>query len=1077
MKRILTSLLVTSCLAGFLGAGCSKESKTAGHLQRAEARFEAGDYDRAEIEYLNVLRLDRTNQVALRQLGIMAFEQGRLIRAYALLNDARGANPEDVDVRLKLATIMLAGGQTKEAREEALWLVARQPTNEQALLLLVDSSIATNHVRDTAQQLARLRSTGGNVAGVHLAQGALDLRQRDLAAAGNSLRQALALDPQSRAAHSLLGNLALLRNDGSNALAAFTAAAEDAPWRSPYRLRLADYHANIGETETARTLLEAIRKKAPDHLPALLRLASLDFAERRYAECESNLRMLLLREPAHLDALFLQVRLHLAQNQPDKALLVLDRAQKAFPRLPQVYYQMAVARLAQNDLPGAVQSLNEALALAPDLTEATLLLAELDLRRGNPGAAVTSLSRLVTRRPDLTEARLLLASAHRAARQPEAALKIYDDLSRRFPTNPQPAFLRGLVLGQQGNNAEARRSFEQALQFSPRFTAALEQLVNLDLTERRFAAAEQRVQQEIARDPTNASPHLLLARVYLTQTNLAAAESTLLKARELNPASAAVNALLARVYVLGNKHPAALQQLNEIVARNTNDLTSWLQIAMLHSSASNHLAARDAYEKLLQVNPRYGPALNNLAYLYSEHLGDLQRAYELGSRARESLPNDPFTADTFGWILYQRGDYPRALALIQECVRQMPQQPEVLFHLGMTHYMMGEEAAARLALQNAVQLGEPDAAWRPQATARLRILEIDAATASATAIQELEQFAKSKPGDPILLSRLAAVAERNGDWKRAAEGYEKALQSNTNLVPVMVKLAQLYANQLRSPQQAFALARRARSLEPNDPRIAHTLGRLALDSAQSAADFQWAYGLLQEGARGQPDNPDAQWDFARAAYALGQVDTAQTTAQRVLALQPAASLAATVREFAEWIVLPSRPQEIAAAASRIATRLQQRPDDVPALLANARLLEQQGDFKGAREAYERVFQRYPLFTPAHKPLALLLSDRLNEPAAAHEQATKARTAFPNDPEVARLLGRLSYQRGEFSRAAQLLLESAASFPSDGELFHQLGIAQFRMKQRESKATLTKALALAPDSPLAPESRRLLSELK
>jgi tetratricopeptide (TPR) repeat protein len=502
-----------------------------------------------------------------------------------------------------------------------------------------------------------------------------------------------------------------------------------------------------------------------------------------------------------------------------------------------------------------------------------------------------------------------------------------------------------------------------------------------------------------------------------------------------------------------------------------------LQIAMLHSSASNHLAARDAYEKILQINPRHGPALNNLAYLYSEQLGNRERAYELGSKARELMSNDPFTADTFGWILYHRGDYPRALALIQECVRQMPQQPEVLFHLGMTHYMMGEETAARLALQNAVQLGEPDAIWRPQAAERLRILEIDAATANPAAVQELEQLAKSKPGDPILLSRLAAVAERNGDWERAAKGYEKALQSNTNLVPVMVKLAQLYATQLRNPQQAFTLARRARSLEPNDPRIAHTLGRLALDAAQTAADFQWAYGLLQEGARGQPDNPDAQWDFARAAYALGQVDTAQTTAQRVLALQPAASLAATVREFAEWIVLPSRPQEITAAASRITTRLQQRPDDVPALLANARLLEQQGNFKGAREAYERVFQRYPLFTPAHKPLALLLSDRLNEQAAAYEQATKARTAFPNDPEVARLLGRLAYQRGEFSRAAQLLLECAPAFPADGELFHLLGIAQFRMKQKESKATLTKALSLAPDSPLAPEARRLLAELK
>ena len=94
MNRILASVLVTLCLSGFLTVGCSQASKKARHLQRAEAQFEAGDFDRAEIEYMHVLRLDRTNQVALRQLGFMAFEQGRVIRAYALLNDARRADPD-----------------------------------------------------------------------------------------------------------------------------------------------------------------------------------------------------------------------------------------------------------------------------------------------------------------------------------------------------------------------------------------------------------------------------------------------------------------------------------------------------------------------------------------------------------------------------------------------------------------------------------------------------------------------------------------------------------------------------------------------------------------------------------------------------------------------------------------------------------------------------------------------------------------------------------------------------------------------------------------------------------------------
>jgi predicted Zn-dependent protease len=116
-------------------------------------------------------------------------------------------------------------------------------------------------------------------------------------------------------------------------------------------------------------------------------------------------------------------------------------------------------------------------------------------------------------------------------------------------------------------------------------------------------------------------------------------------------------------------------------------------------------------------------------------------------------------------------------------------------------------------------------------------------------------------------------------------------------------------------------------------------------------------------------------------------------------------------------------------------------------------------------------------TPAHKPLALLLNDHLNEPGRAYDHASQARAAFPNDPEIARLLGQLSYQRGEFSRAAQLLQESARAFPEDGEQYYYLGMAQFRTKQSESKASLTRALALAPNSGLAPEARKVLEELK
>src|SRR5205823_659158 len=111
--------------------------------------------------------------------------------------------------------------------------------------------------------------------------------------------------------------------------------------------------------------------------------------------------------------------------------------------------------------------------------------------------------------------------------------------------------------------------------------------------------------------------------------------------------------------------------------------------------------ARDYYEKLLALRPDFVPALNNLAYLYAERLNQLDKAFDLAQKAHDVAPAEATVADTLGWILYRKGDYQRALALLEEAGQKMADNPEVQFHLGMASSMMGHEGAARSALEKA----------------------------------------------------------------------------------------------------------------------------------------------------------------------------------------------------------------------------------------------------------------------------------------------------------------------------------------------------------------------------------------
>jgi Flp pilus assembly protein TadD len=96
----------------------------------------------------------------------------------------------------------------------------------------------------------------------------------------------------------------------------------------------------------------------------------------------------------------------------------------------------------------------------------------------------------------------------------------------------------------------------------------------------------------------------------------------------------------------------------------------------------------------------------------------------------------------------------------------------------------------------------------------------------------------------------------------------------------------------------------------------------------------------------------------------------------------------------------------------------------------------------------------------------------------YDLATKARRAFPNDPEVAKALGKIQYQRGEFSAALPLFQEALRSLTNDAALHFYQGMTQLKLGRKDqARRSLQRAseLGLPPD--LASEATRTLLELR
>jgi uncharacterized protein HemY len=165
------------------------------------------------------------------------------------------------------------------------------------------------------------------------------------------------------------------------------------------------------------------------------------------------------------------------------------------------------------------------------------------------------------------------------------------------------------------------------------------------------------------------------------------------------------------------------------------------------------------------------------------------------------------------------------------------------------------------------------------------------------------------------------------------------------------------------------------------------------------------------------------------------------------------------------------------AENEVTKALGAQPDYVPALMAKAVIRLQKGDTAEASAIYNSILQKWPDFAPAQKRLAAIYA---NEPAnanKAYELANKARRSLVDDPDLAKTLGALSFQRKEYARAVQFFQESEAKKALEGKSLFMLGMAHLQLGHKaEAKKILDRALTSGIPDDLAKQVKDAIVEL-
>jgi tetratricopeptide (TPR) repeat protein len=642
---------------------------------RGSARLKLGDKPGARTDAENAVRIAPSNEDAVALLAMIYNDAGKSRQAIDLVSNALQAPGASPNLRLVLVQLYLGADQHPQAVQELERVIAAEP-----------ASLA--HRYRLAQVL---------------------LLDKNIDAAEAALRAAVAQVPDSAGAKLALANFVAQYRSYDVAAAELGRLSAASPADYQLRLALAQFYTDHGKSGEAEAVYRRIIKDdgtGPNGLTARTRLASALLASNQPNAAAPLLAEVLKQNPRDNDALLARANLALTQGKADAAIADLRAVQRDQPNSIPLQRTLARAYLQNDDPTFAEETLRAAVESSPDDAEPLVDLARLLVRTGRADQALPLLEKFTTRHPDNLTALDALFDVQMARKDFAAARHTAQLVQTVKSGEADGDFLLGQAELADGKPDAARAAFERALAISPAAIEPITALVRLDLTQQHADQALARVDKLIAQFPNNALVRDLKGEALADLKRTDAAIASFREAIALSPRWAVPYGSLAAAESAAGRNDDAINALQDGIKASDGAPQLTEDLAALYERIGRPDAAIAVYENLLKADADSAAAANNLAMLLVTYHSDkpsFDRARSLTERFASS--RNPAFIDTWGWVLYKRGEYADALTALQKAVDKAPHAPVLLYHLAMAQLKSGARDSARTNLDHALKSG------------------------------------------------------------------------------------------------------------------------------------------------------------------------------------------------------------------------------------------------------------------------------------------------------------------------------------------------------------------------------------
>jgi putative PEP-CTERM system TPR-repeat lipoprotein len=755
---------------------------------------------------------------------------GKSKEAEIAFNAALSAKGDFADALLGLATLRAAGGDLEGGKK------------------IVDSVLAQPRAPPEASVLQ---------AQFLLAEGKTD-------AARATLEKLLEAKPEYLPARYRLASLLIATGDleqaGAQVGAIRKVSAQD---RRAYYFQ-ALIASRRGDLPAAREAIQQVLKGSPQHVPSLLLAGEIEFRARQFNQAQDYLRRALNGAPGLPYAERLLAATYLRIGNPARALEVLQPQLNRGNRDPQLTAVAGEAYLAVGDFPKAAQYFAQTTALAPKNAAARTRLGQVRLAEGDTEGAIHDLEAASALDPNVSPADLQLVADLLRKKKFDEALDAVGRLEKKQPNNPLVYNLKGIVYLTKRDIANARASFERALQIQSDYLPAVGNLAQLDRLDKKPDVARKRFEAILEKEPKN--EQALLGFASLVQSlggDPNEIESLLKKAVTANPQSISARVALVNFYAQrgdGKQAQLAAQEANAALPNDPRTLELLGQVQLATGEAT---LAVGTFNKLVAARPGSVEPLMRLARALVV-VKDYDRAVE---KLREALAINPELFEANREIIAisaMSGRTDQALREIKAFQRRKPGDARGYVLEGDLWASQQKSAEAESAFK-AAQKHAPDDGT---VAAKLHATATSAGKGTA-ADAAADKWLRDHPKDIVLRAYLAERALRKQDYKSAARYYQAIVAQQPDNAMYLNNLAWV-SGELGDPK-ALSYAEKAAALAPANPAVLDTLGMLLIKKG----DVLQGLEKLQQAARLAPNQSDVRLHLAKALIKAGDKEAAR----------------------------------------------------------------------------------------------------------------------------------------------------------------------------------------------------------